>query len=124
MVLENSTSYSSKNSYNIIMKRLLEVLPKIAQWDSIPYAADFSCQSCGNSGIDSRRTDIHKPILIGWCETNYGFMGVYECPMCGAKYRFHAGDAICTKEEFENLLPFYFGERCENWDEIENELKN
>lgn len=106
------------------MKHLLDVLPKITQYESIPYAADFICQSCGDSGIDSRRSDIHKPILIGWCETHYGFMGVYECPVCGAKFRFHAGDAICTKEDFEHQLPFYFGECCENWEEIEQMLKS
>ena len=106
------------------MKHLLDILPKIAQWETIPYAADFTCQSCDGSGIDCRRTDIQKPLLIGWCESDYGFMGVYECPICGAKFRFHAADAVSNKEEFEKSLPFYFGERCENWDEIEKLLKN
>lgn len=105
------------------MKHLLDVLPKIAQWESIPYAADFCCQDCGNSGIDSRRSDIHKPLLVGWCSTNNGYMGVYECPVCGGKFRFHAGDDWLTKDEFEHQLPFYFGERCENFEELEKECK-
>ena len=106
------------------MKHLLDILPKIAQWETIPYAVDFTCQSCGKSGIDSRRADIKKPLLVGWCETNYGFMGVYECPVCGEKFRFHAEVVNCDKQSFEDNLPFYFGERCENWDEIEKLLKN
>lgn len=106
------------------MKHLLDVLPKITQYESIPYAADLICQDCGESGFDCRQANMHKPNLVGWCETHYGFMGVYECPDCGARFRFHGGDPVDTKEVFEDKLPFYFGMECANWDEIEKQLRS
>jgi hypothetical protein len=64
------------------------------------------------------------PKLVGWCETNYGFMGVFECPFCGTRFRFHGGDPCDDLDEFENKLILFFGEKCTNWNEIERELNN
>ena len=34
------------------MKKLSDILPKITQWESIPYANDLCCQDCGECGFD------------------------------------------------------------------------
>lgn len=107
------------------MKNLVDILPKFTEWRSIPYATDLCCQDCGKCGFDGYY-GARKPYprLIGWCETSYGFMGVFECTECGAKFRFHGGDPIDDIDEFENKLILTFGENCENWDELEKELYN
>lgn len=32
-------------------KRLIDILPKISQWESIEYADDFNCPHCDKSGF-------------------------------------------------------------------------
>lgn len=107
-------------------KRLTDILPKISQWESIPYAGDFNCPHCDKSGfydlygIEERE----KPILVGWCETNIGYMGIFECPICFEKYRFHCtiGTWIADVEEFDTYL-YYKARECQNWNEIKQRLK-
>jgi len=83
-------------------KDILAILPKFPQWESIPYAFNFACQDCGCSMIDDI---IHKPNLVGWCETSQGYMLVFECPVCFNKFRCHCntGDKF-DKERFEQLI--------------------
>lgn len=74
---------SNQNEKN--MGALVETLPKIPQWESIPYAGDLACP-CGKSGFASFQ---ESPKMIGWCETPEGYQVVLECPVCCEKYRFH-----------------------------------
>ena len=55
-------------------RRLIDILPKIPQYEDIPYAADLECPECGKTGFyDYNWGPKHeKPKLIGWCDTNIG----------------------------------------------------
>ena len=99
---------------------LLEALPKIPQYENIPYAKDFNCQGCGRSGFVDSDT---KPNIVGWCETNIGYMIVFECPLCHERYRFHGtiGTWNADKDEFRYYLSFY-ASLCANWKEVEEKL--
>ena len=68
------------------MKEYTEILPKMDA-SVAEYSGSFSCTNCNKSGIDYPYLD--KPKLVGWCETDYGFMMIVECPHCFQKYRFH-----------------------------------
>ena len=103
--------------------RLVDVLPKIAEWQAIPYSRDLMCYECGKTGFDCGRNEYRKPNLVGWCETNYGYQAVFECTECGSKFRFHAGDPISTLEEFDTALYFTFAVNCGNFNEIKKMLK-
>ena len=59
------------------MKKLIDILPKITQWEAIPYVADLMCKDCGMSGFSE--SGIRKPNLVGWCETDYA--GKFEFEM-------------------------------------------
>ena len=100
---------------------LLEALPKIPQYENIPYAKDLNCQGCGRSGFVDSNT---KPNIVGWCETNIGYMIVFECPLCHERYRFHGtiGTWSADKEEFEYYLRI-FASQCANWKEVELVIK-
>ena len=65
-----------------------------------------------------------KPKLVGWCDTNIGKMGVFECT-CGQKYRFHCtvGTWIADDDEFDHYL-YYKAKKCTNWEEIKEKLAN
>lgn len=110
-------------------KRAVDILPKIPQYEDIPYASDLNCPNCDKSGFFSPKgfyssdQTLKSPRVVGWCETNIGYMGVFECPECGQKFRFHCtiGTWIADIDEFDYYLCFY-AERCENWNEIEKEL--
>ena len=101
---------------------LLEALPKIPQYENIPYAKDLNCQRCGRSGFVDSDT---KPNIVGWCETNIGYMIVFECPICYERYRFHGtiGTWIADANEFDFHL-YRFAQKCSNWEEIKEKLKN
>ena len=63
------------NTFVIVMeKRYVDILPKFNNWEAITYASDKT---------------IEKPNLLGWCETNAGFMMVLECTKCFEKFRIH-----------------------------------
>ena len=32
-------------------KRLIDILPKVSQWEGIEYAGDFNCPHCDKSGF-------------------------------------------------------------------------
>lgn len=103
--------------------RVVDVIKKFPQYEDIPYARDFICPNCDKSGFDTNNNQLEKPILIGWCETNIGYMGIFECPKCGQKFRFHCtiGTWIADIEDFDYYLYFY-AERCANFEEIKKEL--
>lgn len=108
-------------------KRLIDILPKIPQYEDIPYAGDFVCPECDKSGFfdyDWDRVHRVKPNLVGWTETNIGKMGVFECPVCGSKYRFHCtiGTWMADEDEFEYYL-FFKAKRCSNWPELRDKMQ-
>ena len=49
---------------------------------------DFLCPECGQCELSPRSQS--KPNLVGWCETEWGYMAVLECPHCFTKFRTHA----------------------------------
>ena len=64
---------------------------KVIQYENILISLDMACPECNGSSqfyyqIDDR---FVEPTPIGWCETKYGFMAIFECPKCFTKYRFH-----------------------------------
>ena len=94
------------------MKTITEVLPKIVQWQSIPYSAGLNCK-CGKCDLAyvcfDHSNKYIKAIAVGWCDTDYGFMGVFECPECHSKFRCHCGnhdkfDLSDFEEGFRNFL--------------------
>lgn len=103
--------------------RVVDVLKKYPQYEDFPYAKDLICPKCDKSGFYPRDTLV-KPNLIGWCETNIGYMGVFECPLCGQKFRIHCtiGTWTATLDEFDYYLHFY-AEKCGNYEEIKKLLK-
>lgn len=62
---------------------------KFIQYDDIAISKDMSCPECGKSNMFPLHFDEKKPTPIGWCDTTNGFMAVFECPFCFAKFRFH-----------------------------------
>lgn len=106
--------------------RLIDLLPKFPQYEDFPYTPDFECPECGKSGFLDYNwsSEKHvKPLLVGWCETNIGKMGVFECPVCGQKFRFHCtiGTWIADEEEFDMYL-YYKARSCSNWEDIKKKL--
>ena len=91
---------------------VIDIIKKFPQWESIPYAEDFACQECGKSAIQGKdeyfKVTKEKPNLIGWCETNNGFMAVFECPCCHSKFRFHPQMNHFDLEEFDFYLGAYY----------------
>lgn len=105
--------------------KLLEILPKIPQFEDIPYARDFNCPNCDKTGFFDGfgEEEREKPNIVGWCETNIGYMMVFECPHCYQRYRFHGtvGTWSADKKEFGYYLHFY-ASQCSNWNEVELKL--
>ena len=112
-------------------QRLIDILPKIPQYEDIPYAGDFNCPECDksgffeNKGFYSSEKTLESPKLIGWTETNIGKMGVFECPVCGNRFRFHStiGTWIADEDEFDFHL-YRFAKKCSNWEELKKQLEN
>lgn len=44
--------------------KLTDVLPKIPQYEAIPYAKNFNCTECEKTGFWEVE---HKPNVAGWC---------------------------------------------------------
>ena len=51
-------------------------------------------------------------------------MGIFECPICFEKYRFHCtiGTWVADIDEFDSYL-YYKARECKNWEEIKSKLK-
>lgn len=101
---------------------ILKILPKIAQWESIPYALDLICQECrephryasvGNTG--------HTAKIVGWVECEYGYQLVFECPYCFTKFRYHPHDKKYDIDDFVDRIMYnYVGnELFANGNELE-----
>ena len=103
--------------------KVVEVIKKFPQYEDIPYVRDFMCPNCARSGFTYLGAEMMKPRLIGWCETNIGYMGVFECPFCCQKFRFHCtiGTWTADIDEFDLYL-YVYAEKCSNFDEIKNKL--
>ena len=97
-------------------KRLTNILPKISQYEGIHYAGDLNCPHCDKSGFfDGYGETRVKPNVIGWCDTDIGYMAVFECPVCFEKFRFHCtiGTWIADMEDCVN---FSFLTSSRHWD--------
>lgn len=92
--------------------KVIDILPKFTQWETIPYAKNFACQECGKSAIQGKdeycRDTLEKPNLIGWCETYNGFMAIFECPCCHSKFRFHPHITLFDLDQFDFYLGAYY----------------
>jgi hypothetical protein len=92
--------------------KVFDILPKVVQWESIEYAPDFICPECGKSAIKGKnlymQPVLEKPDLVGWCETNNGYMAVFECPCCHSKYRFHPHMTLFDADQFDFYLGAYY----------------
>ena len=81
-----------------------DILPKISQYEGIPYIKDYKCPSCGQCSIGG---DLAKPFLTGWCETHNGFMLIFECPICFTKFRCHCSTDIFDINTLELTIDSY-----------------
>ena len=50
-------------------------------------------------------------------------MGIFECPICFEKYRFHCTIGQTTDIDKFDLYLYYKAKQCKNWDEINSKLK-
>jgi hypothetical protein len=77
-------------------------LKEFVQYQSIPISKSFVCPNCRKSGDGFYHVpgkgyiELPKSKLIGWCNTNSGYMMVFECTECFEKYRYHN----CTTERY------------------------
>lgn len=106
------------------MLKYIDMLPKMDAAVAT-LSRDFLCPECGKSGIDM--PDKDKPAIVGWCETDFGYMMIVECPHCFEKFRYHG--TVCDKHdlvEFEHAIRCYIISRYfSNADELKirrNEL--
>ena len=105
------------------MKQVIDVIPKIAQYNDIYYARDYECR-CGKSSPWPSK-GLEKPALVGWCETHFGLTAVFECPVCGEKYMFHPGFDKFDLKEFDDYLgiDYVSDTHISNAQEVKNLLK-
>ena len=81
--------------YNMLMEhegvrmRKLKAL-ELPEYRHIPWVKDFSCPQCGK---DEWSHEGWRARPIGWCDTPEGYMGIFECPECFAKMRWHISTA-------------------------------
>lgn len=102
----NSKTNDMNNSKDeMLIKRIRNYLKehgihRISNYESYEVVKDFMCPSCGKSA-DSIYDGIYsRPTLVGWSETQDGFMVCFECPECFEKFRWH-GQAFnrCVDED-------------------------
>lgn len=74
----------------------------VAQYESIPIVKDMECPECHNSDVGGFPPCVHAN-PVGWCDTATGYMAVFECPKCFAKFRCH----INTLGRYDDLKFFY-----------------
>lgn len=114
-----------KNTYD--ERYILKIIPKMGQWESIPYAPDLTCQECGKLHNYIAHGNLQAKI-VGWCECDYGYQLVFECPYCFSKFRYHPHDNKFDIDDFVDRTMYdyvgnkYFanGKELERlWDEYE-----
>lgn len=72
-------------------------LEQFIQYEDIRYARGLKCDCGKASYLESGSYNV-----IGYVDTDYGFMAVFECPVCGEKYRHHVGmDNIYDIDKFK-----------------------
>ena len=110
---------------------ILKILPKISQWESIPYAPDLSCQECGKPHNYVLHGNLPAKI-VGWCECDYGYQLVFECPYCFSKFRYHPQDNKFDIDDFVDRVMYdyvgnrYFSNGLEldrRWEEYETSMR-
>ena len=108
---------------------LLNILPKFSQYEEIPYSAGLCCTECGKADMsaysemdDYGKSEHIKPIAVGWCDTPNGFMGIFECPECHSKFRFHCGGNLCDDIDKFEFKFYQWVFMCENFSEIRKKL--
>ena len=109
------------------MKKLYtEILPKLDASQAIE-VKDFECPECHESAICDIGGKKERPTLVGWCDTEWGFQMIVECPKCFTKYRFHGTAGLGDKHDihkFEYALRCYLIGNCfSNAEEIKNKNK-
>lgn len=109
------------------MKRITDILPKIIQWETIPYSAGLNCK-CGRCDLAYAAWDKEgryiKANIIGWCETSWGLMAVFECPECHYKFRCHTSTGSkFDMDEFEQGLRNFCEASTNNGLEIIDQLE-
>jgi len=64
---------------------------KVVQYQDIAVSKDMACPECGGSNQFTYSFDksVAEPVPVGWCDTDHGFMAVFECPRCFTRFRFH-----------------------------------
>lgn len=93
-------------------KRLLEKNifndMKIPQYEGIPIVKDMEWPECHKSDINGFSKDCAKP--VGWCDTQNGFMAIFECQHCFAKFRCHINSTGRYSEEsfYQDFELMYF----------------
>lgn len=86
---------------------MFDQLEKYVEYENIPYVGDYHC-ICGESGFFNLYKRLIKPLIIGWCDTPRGFMIVFECPVCGQKFRTHASLDRFDFEAFKYAVENYW----------------
>lgn len=90
---------------------ILKIIPYIAQWESIPYAPDYMCQECGKPHDYVLNGNLPAKI-VGWCESDYGYQLVFECPYCFSKFRYHPQVNKFDIDDFVDRIMYdYVGNR-------------
>lgn len=82
---------------------------KVVQYEDIPIVKDMECPNCHMSDVFEFAPCVRaKP--IGWCETQQGFMGVFECPKCFQKFRCHINSTgrYYIEQFYEDFALDYF----------------
>ena len=102
------------------MKIYTDILPKMDASQATE-VKDFVCPECGKSAISGFNGE-EKPTLVGWCETDYGYMMIVECPKCFTKYSFHGTANFNDKFDiaaFNHSIHLYvLGKYFSNSDEL------
>jgi len=72
-------------------------LKNFAQHGSISYQRGLRC-NCGYARYDDNMTfDI-----VGYANTDYGYMAIFECKKCFEKYKHHMSRNKRSEEEFKD----------------------
>ena len=91
-------------------KRVTDIIPKMDAAQAIE-VKDYECPECHESAIGDVGSwkPKEKPTLIGWCDTDWGFQMIVECPKCFTKYRFHGTAGLGDQKD---LYKFEYALRC------------
>ena len=94
---------------------------KLPDYANIDWNKSCMCERC-NFTREEQNAE-----MIGWVETDYGLMAVFECQKCFEKYRNHITIASCwDKEEFYNSFYdiMFYGKDRDKWKKKLIEFEN